>query len=61
MLLEGLSLLHDEDVFLVFVGDGPARAELEHMTERLGPGDKVIFVGERMHTTALQMCSFPCR
>lgn len=53
MLLEGLSLLHDEDVFLVFVGDGPALAELEHMTERLGLGDKVIFVGmvppERMH------------
>ena len=38
---------------IVFVGDGPLRAELEHQAEQLGIRDRVQFLGERRDIPAI--------
>lgn len=40
-----MTLKHNRKLMLMFVGDGPARKELEEMVTRLGIEDHVIFTG----------------
>ncbi len=47
MVIEALGHLHGEGekFHMLFVGDGPRRAEMERMVSDLGMNDKVIFAG----------------
>ena len=36
----------DKDTVLVFVGDGPARPELEGLVKKLGISERVVFIGK---------------
>ena len=47
MVIEALGQLHmgGERFHMLFVGDGPRRAEMERMVSELGMNDKVIFAG----------------
>ena len=45
--------LPDTDLQLVLVGDGPARAELETLTEDLGIGEHVTFTGAQLNARAV--------
>lgn len=47
MVIEALGRLHSEGerFHMLFVGDGPRRADMEHMVSDLGMNDKVTFAG----------------
>lgn len=46
-LLKALTLIEDPDVFVVFVGDGERRMEMESLAEELGVKDRTVFMGTR--------------
>ena len=43
------SILAEEDVEIVLIGDGPERDELERLAAELGVADRVAFLGARPH------------
>lgn len=43
--LQAFAKVEDQDARLVFVGDGPLRADLEALADRLGVADRVEFAG----------------
>jgi sugar transferase (PEP-CTERM/EpsH1 system associated) len=56
MLIRAFALLSgepDSRARLVIVGDGPERAALEQLTQELGIGGRVFFLGERRDTPEL--------
>lgn len=46
-LLQGLAGVSGRDVYLLLVGDGPCRADLESLAAELGIRERVKFMGER--------------
>ncbi|HKV43447.1 MAG TPA: glycosyltransferase [bacterium] len=48
LLLEAAAGL-PQDVWLLLVGDGPERRELQAEADRLGVGDRVVFAGDQDH------------
>lgn len=46
-ILEALSLIKDDKIGLVIVGDGSARGELEKISDNLGLSERVIFSGHK--------------
>jgi glycosyltransferase involved in cell wall biosynthesis len=45
VLLEAIRSLEMPGLRLAIVGDGPARGDLEHLAQALGPHDRVLFAG----------------
>jgi glycosyltransferase involved in cell wall biosynthesis len=51
--VRALAGLRRSDVFGVWIGDGPLRAKIERMAQKLGMSDRMLFTGNRRDVEAL--------
>lgn len=51
--VQALAGLRRDDVFGVWIGDGPLREKTERLARRLGMADRMLFTGERHDVAAL--------
>ena len=55
MAIEALSLLKDQDIRLLIVGNGPLLEDLHHVAEAAGVSDRVTFAGKQTREATLSL------